>query len=360
MKKFVQLRLLAVLAFALFFAMSLTAQEVSKQVVYVWTANKADDNNGVHPSQVIVEMIETQLNYTVTVLPKTNIADYTEDDMAMLQNADLVILDRGIGSFNWNNVDNRVKWNTVTTPILSMNMYATRWGNLGWFETNDVVGYGSAVDAIEATVLKPEDPIFEGVTLDADNMFAIWQGSTPELLEVDIDDPDSGEHVIILERPGADLPLTIMTRFAANVPFSAQAGALTPPAPRTHFAMGRDAGGQFPYNYFNYTEDGKKVFMAEVKRMAELGGTDPGTNVNAPAQLSARIFPNPASNNLFVQMNNLKKAEVWDLTGKLVYSAAANGFEVKFDISALNQGIYLVKAIDSSNNVVVRKIAKNR
>ncbi len=361
MKKTI-LKSLAIFAMALLLAGSAMA---TKKVVFVWDPDKMTDSGGGagiagdHPSQINVNLIVEKLGYEVTILTNRNITLYNADEMALINGADLIILDRGIGSANWVNGGasggtgpGPTAWNAVETPILLMNPYGGRFSQLAWFDNSNIHGIGAADQDLTVKVLKKTDPIFAGITLDNNDNFVLWTGGA-EGLEVDPTVSDGGEHLIVFERAAPNLPLTGLTRFKAGVPF--YQGGRTPAGPRTYFAFGRDSGGRFPYNYFGFTEEGQTVYIREVERLANLK-----TSVEKPEkQINVRVYPNPTTNILNVNMNNLKKAEIWDVTGKLIHSFDSNGFEVRADISSLTRGIYFVKAIDNDNRSVVRRIVKN-
>jgi glycosidase len=71
------------------------------------------------------------------------------------------------------------------------------------------------------------------------------------------------------------------------------------------------------------------------------------------------IYPNPANNSFSVN-KNLNVINVYSITGKLIKSFNGDfkaGY--KFDITTLNQGIYIVKAINTENEESIVKLVKN-
>lgn len=348
MKNYV-LRFLSVFVFALLFAVSVMAE---KTVIYVWDQAKADGNEGVHPSQVLVDEIVATFGYTVTIKTNAQIDGYDEATLAEFQNADLIIIDRGLGSFNWS-VERAALWDALETPILNMNPYSVRYNLLGWFESTTVDGYQGSDEVTESMkVLMPEDPAFEGVTLDDNNMMELWVGKH-DILTYEAEFPGNGEYLIVKENSEGN-PWVILARFEANVAFFEDGGV--PAGPRTFFGLGNDSGGNAPFNYYtNFTEDGKKVFLYELERLATFAGSSI-EKVNA--ELSASVSPNPVVNNLNVKMDFLNRVEVLDLTGKVVYSAKASGSELNVDLSAVSAGIYLVKMTNDYGQVAVEKVVK--
>ncbi|MBN2636308.1 MAG: T9SS type A sorting domain-containing protein [Prolixibacteraceae bacterium] len=84
---------------------------------------------------------------------------------------------------------------------------------------------------------------------------------------------------------------------------------------------------------------------------------------------SINIYPNPFSNNVFIDCNSLVSEQssvdikIMDMTGKTVYSE--NNFDIKYnpqlqvDLSSINPGIYLASITDENYNTITRRIIKN-
>jgi hypothetical protein len=78
-----------------------------------------------------------------------------------------------------------------------------------------------------------------------------------------------------------------------------------------------------------------------------------GVSNDALTNLGFSVFPNPASEQLFLANNHSVKFDhikVYDMNGKLVYEVKDNNFEnqLKFDLSNFSKGMYLLKL--SMNN----------
>lgn len=71
-------------------------------------------------------------------------------------------------------------------------------------------------------------------------------------------------------------------------------------------------------------------------------------------ELTARIYPNPTSQFLNVELNAESQVLIYDLTGKL-WIQEAGVIQKSLDLSKLNRGIYLVK-VESQNQIIVQKI----
>ncbi|HSF88700.1 MAG TPA: T9SS type A sorting domain-containing protein, partial [Saprospiraceae bacterium] len=76
--------------------------------------------------------------------------------------------------------------------------------------------------------------------------------------------------------------------------------------------------------------------------------------------LSLNVFPSPTSGILYVSSreNHLLKADIFDLTGKLLLSENTVG---KIDLSFLADGLYLLKCSDLSTGIcTVKKIVLHK
>ena len=78
-----------------------------------------------------------------------------------------------------------------------------------------------------------------------------------------------------------------------------------------------------------------------------------GIDQSATAAAAVKIFPNPTSGNVTVEVDGLQKVEVIDALGRVVINQK-NG---NVDMSSLNNGIYSVR-VTANGNTVVKKIAK--
>ncbi|MDR2146695.1 MAG: T9SS type A sorting domain-containing protein, partial [Tannerella sp.] len=80
-----------------------------------------------------------------------------------------------------------------------------------------------------------------------------------------------------------------------------------------------------------------------------------GTEVIRPQGIS--IYPNPATNDLFIKSDlPVKKVEIYSLTGNLVI--LENNFTGKISVSALPRGIYLIK-VYTGKGVTINKVIRN-
>jgi len=70
------------------------------------------------------------------------------------------------------------------------------------------------------------------------------------------------------------------------------------------------------------------------------------------------LYPNPSST-YFTLNTNTTKVQIYSITGQLVKSFNANqSKEYQFNVSDLNKGMYIVKALNENNEVKVMKFLK--
>ncbi|BDS10554.1 T9SS type A sorting domain-containing protein [Aureispira anguillae] len=71
---------------------------------------------------------------------------------------------------------------------------------------------------------------------------------------------------------------------------------------------------------------------------------------------SISLYPNPASNIVMIEMDNLQSVKVVDMQGKEVLKSTNN----KIDVSALKTGMYFVKITNNNGNIATKKLLKNK
>lgn len=77
-----------------------------------------------------------------------------------------------------------------------------------------------------------------------------------------------------------------------------------------------------------------------------------------PAQSLAKVYPNPATNHLFVEISDasIRQAAIYDVTGKLITAQSAATGKLNFDIAAFSNGIYFLKLDGNDGSASVRFI----
>jgi hypothetical protein len=76
---------------------------------------------------------------------------------------------------------------------------------------------------------------------------------------------------------------------------------------------------------------------------------------NAP---SISVYPNPATNFVTIEAEELQEVVLMDMTGKALSSVAAKGRSVRLDVSGLKAGVYLISAKTRATSSLVKLILK--
>ncbi|RYE23352.1 MAG: DUF4465 domain-containing protein [Sphingobacteriales bacterium] len=85
-------------------------------------------------------------------------------------------------------------------------------------------------------------------------------------------------------------------------------------------------------------------------------GTYETSSVKSIAQAAAKVYPNPATDKLYVELLNNKKTEllVYDMSGKVVMQATATDKVTLLSTSALTPGNYMLQLVSEEGRAAVR------
>jgi len=196
-----------------------------------------------------------------------------DDKIAELEAADLIIISRNASSGAYDDSDSstgydeRLLWNGITTPMISMSAHLARVGynKWGWFDTS---GTPYTQDNL-MTVLDPTHAIFAGVVLDANDQISLH---TSDWTVEGSGAADAGNGLLLATRP-ADGAIMIATweagqQYNANTEYIAG-------GPRMFFAGGAGSKSGELYGAhgdgdYNLTADGQTVFLSAVEYMLPL------------------------------------------------------------------------------------------
>jgi hypothetical protein len=90
-----------------------------------------------------------------------------------------------------------------------------------------------------------------------------------------------------------------------------------------------------------------------------LGVFKPSAIQSNGLNMDVSVYPVPANDQIVVEMENLKKVDMIDLSGRKVASVEANAEKAMINTSNLNNGVYLLKVNNKKGETVVKKITKN-
>ena len=237
----------------------------TKTIVFVSRPDYFDEINQMHPDQPFIDDLEAA-GYNVITWYNTELGSAPQATVDTLNNADLVIMGRSTPSTMYQSTANKIAWNMITAPILNVELWNCRNSRLNWFNSSAMQHEGGPTDTLEAVLDIPGDPVFAGITPDA-NGEVPWAIGPYDLLR----EKEAGNGQVVA-RSAADSSV-LFIRFEPWVEF--YPGSVDRPAGyRSMIGNGNDAttdaAGLTIYNYYNFTEESKQVYLAEVERMAFL------------------------------------------------------------------------------------------
>ncbi len=242
---------------------SFLAMPLMADIVFLMRPDKIDEHTAENADQPFVDKLE-DAGYTVTTWYSTNIAEESASTIAMLNEADLIIVGRG-GSSGVYGGDNKDVYNGLSAPIMALHGWTARNNRMNWFDSRSIahVGDGVTPDSLMAIVLDAADAAFAGVTIPADNIIP-WHTN-----EYDVLTTEAGNATVLATTDTAANQV-LFARFESGTEFYEGAGDY-PSAPRTYLNIGADfitgADGLTQYNYYQWTEESEQVWLNEVELM---------------------------------------------------------------------------------------------
>ena len=193
--------------------------------------------------------------------------DTPDDTIALLNEADIIIIGRSGNSGQFGNNDSltRALWNNhVMVPIIENSAYHLRTSRLNWVNSGDVASVSA--DPIYAHV-DVDDEIFTNVAVAGDSM--IWAYASDDQLNVGGDFSDSIADAAILATYGNNL---LAARWDTLGKAYYKGSADTVRSVRVMFGFGYDNTGF--KNHFPLTDEGQQVYFNEMCRILEIPQTD--------------------------------------------------------------------------------------
>jgi hypothetical protein len=182
------------------------------------------------------------------------------DKIAALNAADLIIVSRASNSGNYaSDADEISQWNSVTTPIILTNAYIARNIRWLWVDSETILNLDSPI--MQAVL--PDNPIFEGVAIEADNIVLAIDDTIGTGQSSFIAPADLGNGTLIAQSIDG---LPWIVEWEAGVEYYAGAGQV-PAAKRMMLVAGTQEVGATPQGAFNLTADGEKILRNAIKMM---------------------------------------------------------------------------------------------
>lgn len=363
MKKFLQLEKIAFLCvLALLFSGPISAQT---RVIFAidTTQRQVLSPDGIQNDAVQAEQVTMDLfiedGYDVDIF-HTNDGDaalstYPDTIFDWLDMADLIVIGRRVASFSFDSPDKEL-YNALYPPMICLNQWALRNSRMNWFNTTGIHIDDQIEDSllIYAELEDPDDELFDGLDemfedLDITDSIGFWYGphNIMDPAEVGV----GNGTVMATAKNGRP----VWVRFDDGDEFY-EGSVDYPEGERVLFGFGCERDNLYQY-YSRYTPVAKEIFLREAARLSGHYRGDP-IKVADHRAVASKVYFNPLTQKLVVEMQDLKNVEVIDISGKLLYTAPANNKRKFVDLSFVNSGIYLVRLTDKNNNVSTKKIIK--
>jgi len=86
-----------------------------------------------------------------------------------------------------------------------------------------------------------------------------------------------------------------------------------------------------------------------------------GVGIDDYEPLNVRIYPNPATDFVLIQGENLADVTVFDMTGRQIDYFTLSGNEVeKISCGKWNNGVYFLQVRNNENRVAISKVVVNK
>ncbi|MFB6318676.1 T9SS type A sorting domain-containing protein [Saccharicrinis sp. FJH54] len=329
MKKFFTLIVFFIVAYA-----TINAQ---KNVVYICVTDLAS-GDAIESEQPVIDAIKAGKGgdyFTVTPFDASSIT--SEDVLTTLNAADVVIVGRSVNSGDVINDPQSEIYRKITAPVIHTSPWVIRGDRLGYVTGGTEHQNTDDAKVVQAQIQDLSSPVFDGIT----NSTIDWTiGYTSNLT------PETGDAGgTTLAKTDDDRILLILHDANVTLPASGR----TPLGPRAYMGNGQD--NVEPATYWNYAEDGAKVFINLVAYMADQATSIAGTKTEA-AQLLIVNY----NGTVRISNNKLSDVNVYTLSGQLVNKPVVSNHTA--EVSNLNKGVYLVKATVDNQTVTGKFIVQ--
>jgi hypothetical protein len=233
-----------------------------KQIAFISLPGK-EDENGNHPDQPFIEELISK-GYEVFTTYSSALELESKEFTDTLNSADLVIIGRSVSSGDFGG-SHRAAWNSIKAPLMTLQPFTARSNRLNWLATESTISDDRPGDTINAFIEFPDDEVFSETVLDADRLMA-WVMSPYDYMSI----TNGGNGTVIArESPSSNV---LFVRWEPWLEFYDGAGEM-PAGYRTLIGNGNDhanAVNGAPFNYNNFTDEARQVYLREVGRMVNL------------------------------------------------------------------------------------------
>jgi hypothetical protein len=213
-----------------------------------------------------VDFLEAQ-GYTVDYTQGASFGDgywrtLDADKIGALNAADLVILSRSSNSGDYaSDATETEQWNSITTPLIQLNVYIIRSSRWLWVDNTSLAGDGGTptLQAVDAA-----HPIFYGIALDTKNQVDIFDQTVGTGTSSFYNSLDVGNGTLIATP--VDREETVIAEWEAGVEFHDGGGQFAG-GRRLLLCMGTREGVGYGRGEYNLNAEGEKLFLNAVEYM---------------------------------------------------------------------------------------------
>jgi hypothetical protein len=287
--------------------------------------------------------------YVVSDMAIPKIVLVGQDTIDKLNSADLIIVGWDFASSWFNATNGRDIWNNkITVPLLDIYPNVARANTCNWFKSSSTkhLTPPSYPDTIWSVIMKPGDPVFDGVTLPDDTID--WSLSPITYMQ---ETTESGGEVLVKD---ASINALHFVRWDAGQKFYPGSDASAWAAgPRTYFGFGNNSykiGGETQYSYWTLTENSKMVYLAEIDRLINTYyepylGSDDASLANL---ITSSGSLDPAFNPTTYEYDLEIKSPVVELTGIANEGVATVVGDGIIDLTGVSDSTITISVISSS------------
>ncbi len=251
--------------FVLILAFCLTSSVEAANII--WVSDGYDELvDGIPDDHDCVDFLEAN-GYTVDNTEGASFGDgywrnLNADKIAALNAADLVIISRCSDSGNYaSDATETEQWNSITTPMILLNVYMVRSSRWLWVDNTDLAGDGGTptLQAVDAA-----HPIFYGVALDTKNQVDIYDQTVGTGTVSFYNSLDIGNGTLLASPVGQDW--TVIAEWEAGVEFH-EGGGQFAGGRRMLFCIGSREGVGYGRGEYNLNAEGEKLFLNIIEYM---------------------------------------------------------------------------------------------
>jgi len=250
-----------------FYIDNIQVKDPAKKVVFVSSMHPSTADANVPSDQGFVDLLRAagyKVDYTAGTVAGTGYWEGAPDPnkFAVLDEADLVIISRDCNSAGVADSDaKRAAWNGIKSPVMLMSSYIAANNRFKWLNS-------SSQDArkvyYDLKAVDPNQPLFEGVTLDPNNVVTWYDPNAASGYASFINTADVGSGRLLAVRP--DNGNVLIAEWDPNVEFYTGSGQI-PADRRMLFNAGTQeiSGQKTNWGVMNLNAEGQMIFLNAVK-----------------------------------------------------------------------------------------------